>query len=158
MNLCIKQLNFLYIYKYCKENHLNVSAYDDMSINNVDEEDVSTILKFLLFKENILSSFQEIVFSEKVEKYISQPDVVNLSEVGTVLNKKIQTISRFKSDLNLLLKKVGDKDFINDFEFIMTNKRDIKDMLTVLNNIDETKKQSEGSSENKKRAANFLFS
>lgn len=158
MNLSIKQLNFLYLYKYCKENHLNVSAYDDIEIEYINEEDVSTILRFLLFKESILSSFQETAFSQKVEKYISQPDVVNLAEVGTILNKKIQTISKFKSDLNMLIKKVDSREFIEDFESIMYNKREIKDILTVLNNIDETKKQDKGNNENKKRAANFLFS
>lgn len=158
MNFDIKQLNFLYVYKYCKENHLNVSAYDEVSIEQVDKEDIANILKFLLFKENILISFQEITFSQKVEKYISQPDVVNLAEVGTVLNKNIQTISKFKSDLKGIIDKAEDRDFIEGFDVLIEKKREIKDILSILNNIDDSTKKNKGSNENKKRAANFLFS
>lgn len=158
MNFCIKQLNFLYLYNYCKENHLNVSAYESVDINYIEDEDVITILKFSLFKENIVSSLEEIVFSPKIEKYISQPDTVNLSEVGAVLNKKIQIISKFKNDLNSLIKKASSREFIDEFENIMSKKREIKDTLTVLNNIDDKKKNTSNNNENKKRAANFLFS
>lgn len=158
MNFTIKQLNFLYIYKYCMENHLNVSAYDDISLEQIDKEDIANILKFLLFKENILTSFQEIYFSKKVEKYLSQPDVVNLAEVGTVLNKKIQTISKFQSDLKMIIDKSENRDFIENFDNLIKNKREIKNILNVLNNINDTDIKNKGNDENKKRAASFLFS
>lgn len=157
MNFCIKQLNFLYLYKYCKENHLNVSAYDEFNIENIDEEDVVNIFKFLLFRENIISSLDEIKFSIKVEEYILQPDVVNLSEVGPILNKKIQTISKFKNELTLLTNNTNSREFINNFEVLMSRKREIKDILSLLNNT-SNEKRNRNNNESKKRAASFLFS
>lgn len=158
MNFRIEQLNFLYLYKYCQENHLNVDIYDTTDIEDICKDDVYTILKYIFFKENIINSYDEIIFDSKIEKYINRPDTINLAEVGTVLNKKIQYVAKLKDDLNILINRVSDKEFIYYFEAIMSNKRDIKDTLKVLLNIKNSNTKNNAKNSNKSRATSFLLS
>ena len=44
MNLKIQELNFLYLYRYCQENQIDVSVYEDCEIEEISKEDIRNII------------------------------------------------------------------------------------------------------------------
>lgn len=157
MDYTIEQLNFLYLYKYCVESHIDVSAYDYLHIEEVISDDITTILNYILVKIGISKSYEEFSLGSNVEKFISQSDTENLAQVGVVLNRKIQQLTKFKNDILNLSNRTSEKDFIELFDNLMVETRDIKSIITALNSVKPKAKQSINEN-NKKKAANFLFS
>lgn len=157
MNYKIEQLNFLYLYKYCKENHLDVSAYDCLEVEDVIDEDVINILNYTMVKEDISTSYDTCNFGAKVEKYLNQSDTENLAQLGVALSKKVQFVVRLKNDVIALYENTNSKDFIESFELIMSNSKEIRNIISTLNNFKENNDKN-NNDRNKKRAVNFLFS
>lgn len=158
MGFKIIQLNFLYLYKYCQECHMDVSIYDNYDIEEINEDDIVNLLRFIMFRERIFVSYDSFVFNNKIEDFLKKSNADNLAKLGTILNEKVKTLAKFKEDFLLLEKNVGDRYFIKNFKNIASRNKEIKLAIEVLNNykpddVDNTNKKSKS-----KRIVNLVFS
>lgn len=157
MNYKIEMLNFLYLYRYCQECHMDVSTYENEDIEDISSEDISNILFYILYKENISTSYSECRFSDKIEKYINQSDTENLSMLGTALGKKVQTIEKFKSYVNNMLNNTASKEFIDDFNELVISFREIKNDINNLSRAKEVVKQNGNDTGKNNKLINLVF-
>lgn len=158
MDFKIIELNFLYLYKYCKECHINTSVYDDYNIENICEDDIISLLRFIMYREGISKSYDECLFSEKVEMFLKKSDADNLAMLGMVLNKKVKMMLQYKESILALENNVADRYFITDFKDLINKTRDIKSAIDVLEKVDMKKIDIPKKKTKNKRIISLIFS
>lgn len=157
MNFTIEQLNFLYLYNHCKLCHMNISSYEEIDIADITAEDISNLVHYLLVSEKISKSFDECIFDEKIEKYINQSDTLNLSTIGSVGNKQVQKIVKFKKQINELNQNTNDRFFADKLDELLWSMKDVKNAIQFINKIKEKSFSENDKKKKNERIVNILF-
>lgn len=158
MDFKIIELNFLYLYKYCQECHINTTVYEDYDIEDICEDDVISLLRFIMYREGISKSYDECLFSEKVEMFLKKSDADNLAMLGAILNKKVKMLLKCKEEILSLENNVSDRFFISEFKNVINKTRDIKSAIEILDKADVKKTNLPEKKTKNKRIMNLIFS
>lgn len=158
MDFKIIELNFLYLYKYCQECHINTSVYENYDIEDICEEDIVSLLRFIMYREGISKSYDECLFSEKVEMFLKKSDSDNLAILGTILNKKVQMLLKCKEEIMSLENNVSNRYFVSEFKNLVNKTRDIKSAIGILDKADINKPAVPEKKTKNKRIMNLIFS
>lgn len=158
MSFRIIELNFLYLYKYCQDCHINTSVYDNYDIEDICEDDIISLLRFIIYREGISKSYDECLFSEQVEMFLKKSNADNLAMLGVILNKKVSMMLKYKESLITLENNVADRYFISDFKDLINKTRDVKSAIEVLDKVDIKKIDSPKKQTKTKRIMKLIFS
>ena len=155
MNLKIQELNFLYLYRYCQENQIDVSVYEDCEIEEISKEDIRNIINCILVEKNISSSFDDCKFNDNVEKYINQSETENLSLLGIELSSNLKKLVSFRERINVLIKNYKEGSFLDDFVEIERDFTEVKKIIALVINAKQNKKSNKS---NSRAVVDLLFS
>lgn len=159
MEFKINQLNFLYLYKYCQECHIDAKAYDNYNIEDICEEDSIALMKFIMVREGIFVSYDEYLYADKIENYLKQSDANNLSKLGISLSNKVKLLAKYKEEISLLERNITDRFFIENFKKAVFKTKDIKLAIEILYKHEEKKTTVPDNKEkSRKRIMNLVFS